>query len=323
MGHANDLNEYPAGNGGGIIIISASSLLTNGHRIMANGLGATEAASPEECKDGLAGGGGGGSILLNVASPLDNLKMEAKGGKGADHITLLARHGAGGGGGGGFIAVSQAVIPSLYTADVSGGMSGVNVNHNADPYGAQPGGIGIFQNSFTPFTSLVPFVKNIDSVKIKETVSDCNQFRFEGIAFTQHTPAATWAWRFGDGGSAQTQDVNYTYTSSGNLNTKLTITDVNGCSDSVTVLSVLGTIAVKTDENVTSCVGTVIPLHASGADNYAWSPAASFSNPNSPNPQLTVTGSATYTVTGSNILGCRGSATITLTATPKPAKSGN
>src|SRR5690606_21986351 len=37
MGHGNDQKEFPAGNGGGIIIISAGSLTGNNHLIKANG----------------------------------------------------------------------------------------------------------------------------------------------------------------------------------------------------------------------------------------------------------------------------------------------
>lgn len=61
------------------------------------------------------------------------------------------------------------------------------------------------------------------------------------------------------------------------------------------------------------CVGQGITLKASGAPLYSWSPAAGLSSTSIANPFASPQASTTYTVTGSDSLGCfRDSATVTL-----------
>ena len=50
----------------------------------------------------------------------------------------------------------------------------------------------------------------------------------------QQGGATGWAWDFGDGGTANTQNPSHTYTALGNYDVKLIVTNANGCSDSIT-----------------------------------------------------------------------------------------
>jgi gliding motility-associated-like protein len=55
------------------------------------------------------------------------------------------------------------------------------------------------------------------------------------VNFTDQTPGSTgWRWRFGDGGTSNTQNPSHTYNSAGNYAVTLIITDQYGCSDSIT-----------------------------------------------------------------------------------------
>ncbi|MES2141184.1 MAG: PKD domain-containing protein [Bacteroidota bacterium] len=67
-----------------------------------------------------------------------------------------------------------------------------------------------------------------------------------------------------------------------------------------------------------TCIGSALNLIASGADTYSWSPStglsASTGDAVSANPAAT----STYTVTGTDILGCINTAVVTLTVNPKP-----
>ena len=234
MGQANNLREFPSGNGGGIIIISGGSINSNGYKIKSNGANATEAPNSDECKDGMAGGGAAGSISLNINTIQGIVAVEAKGGKGADHIAKNVLHGPGGGGGGGVIAISQSVTSSQYQINVSGGVNGVNVYHNNNPYGATAGTAGIILNNFKSVIDDVIFKPNIDSVTIKDNNYDCKTFDFDGLAFTQSFPVDTWYWDFGEGNTSSTQNSTHTYAEAGSYNVKLVITDVNGCRDSIT-----------------------------------------------------------------------------------------
>jgi len=64
---------------------------------------------------------------------------------------------------------------------------------------------------------------------------------------------------------------------------------------------------------VIQCAGTPISLTASGANSYTWS-----SGPNTANATVTPNGNLTYTVFGSNIVGCVGASVKSITVDPLP-----
>jgi uncharacterized repeat protein (TIGR01451 family) len=134
---------YSSGaNGGGVVIIRALQATGTG-TITANGFTAYNTG-----RDGAGGGGAGGSVLVTTQlGTLGGLTIQAKGGNGGNAWLTTApagtpgeRHGPGGGGGGGFVLLSSAAA----STDVSAGANGVT-NSSNDPYGAQPGTIGLVQ----------------------------------------------------------------------------------------------------------------------------------------------------------------------------------
>ncbi len=98
----------------------------------------------------------------------------------------------------------------------------------------------------------------------------------------------------------------------------LTVTDVNGCviTGQVVVLVVPG-LNVNAGQDVTICAGNTVPLSASGADTYSWSPATNLTCYNCPNPNATVSSTTTYTVTGYSGDNCTGEDQITITIEPE------
>lgn len=50
----------------------------------------------------------------------------------------------------------------------------------------------------------------------------------------QSTGASTWSWNFGDGSTGSIQNPTHTYETTGNYLISLTVTDANGCKDSIT-----------------------------------------------------------------------------------------
>ncbi len=66
------------------------------------------------------------------------------------------------------------------------------------------------------------------------------------------------------------------------------------------------------------CAGTPFTLTASGGTNltYAWSPATAFTNATTNPATATIAGNTTFTVTGTNAIGCHGTGTITVNALP-------
>ncbi|MET0394277.1 MAG: LamG-like jellyroll fold domain-containing protein [Chitinophagaceae bacterium] len=234
MGHGNNVMEYPAGNGGGIIIITAGSLTNNGKAIKANGTDAAPCSGAATCGDGMSGGGAGGSILLDISSVNTATVLETRGGRGADQQGASGvRHGPGGGGGGGFIAFRQPVASILYSITTTGGLNGVNTNIGNDPHGATSGGNGTNYTGFEIIRATQLFKPNIDSVRIRKMATSCSHFDFEGLGYTNTAPVAAWQWYIDGAPAAATQNTSYTFTTAGNHDVKLVITDANGCKDSM------------------------------------------------------------------------------------------
>ncbi|HMU46070.1 MAG TPA: PKD domain-containing protein [Chitinophagaceae bacterium] len=240
-GHCDNLPGFNpnGGNGGGIIIIKGNYLKANSNKILADGDGAIECTrdpgQPYKCHEGMGGGGGGGTILLDVVNILDNSTLSAKGGKGADmNGELQGKLGPGGGGGGGAIWFASSVVPTNVIVQNNGGLNGINIDFGSDSYGATSGsnGLNLF-NLQIPF-DLIPFVPNIDSVRIKDSATGCMDFDFKGFGYTNTNPINSWEWHFGDGGTANTQNTSHTYSTNGTFTVKLIITDINGCKDSIT-----------------------------------------------------------------------------------------
>lgn len=125
------------GNGGGIVLVIADSIKSNGNAIRANGESITTDATA-----GGGGGGGGGAILLETKNFIDNnLKLQANGGKGGDtfHDTYLL--GPGGGGGMGVIWYSSSALPSAIrnNLECKEGLSGSTTPFNFDDHFASSG----------------------------------------------------------------------------------------------------------------------------------------------------------------------------------------
>ena len=90
-----------------------------------------------------------------------------------------------------------------------------------------------FNNLVLPITNAA-FEKNIDSVKINSTAGSCKIFTFNGLAFFKSYATQNWQWTFGDGTAAVGQNISHTFNGEGSFNVKLVITDINGCTESVT-----------------------------------------------------------------------------------------
>ncbi|MBX2960209.1 MAG: gliding motility-associated C-terminal domain-containing protein [Flavobacteriales bacterium] len=102
----------------------------------------------------------------------------------------------------------------------------------------------------------------------------------------------------------------------------LTVLDVNGCSNTDTVLvtvNPLPTIVASNDTAV--CLGSSAQLNASGAVSYSWTPSSSLSNPNIANPLATPSVNTTYTVNALDINGCANANSVTVTVNNLPTIS--
>lgn len=154
---AND-NQHTIGNpGGGIVILTANSLVNNGFSILANGSDNNRLAQDGGVganADGAGGAGAGGVVLLNVNTYTNALTVQAKGGRGAHNYFSNPSdcYAPGGGGGGGAVWFKTATTPAGITVNVTGGEAGNQIisgvpsaracNNNDPRYGARAGDNG-------------------------------------------------------------------------------------------------------------------------------------------------------------------------------------
>ena len=239
-GHTDNINgiDMNGGDGGGIAIIISNSLTNNGHKIISNGSDAQSCNnSTNICHDGSGGGGAAGSVLMQSNSYINNLTVETKGGNGGNlviyNLVGAGRIGPGGGGGGGVVWLTQTALPSTIIINSAGGLNGTILQDNNNTWGATAGQNGSTLLNLKIPVATIPFKPNIDSVRIKESLTSCKNFDFKGLAYTNGNAIQNWNWNFGDGATASIQNTSHTYASSGNFTVKLTVTDINGCIDSI------------------------------------------------------------------------------------------
>lgn len=160
-GHSNNNVGTNGGAGGGIILIKANQIEGNSNFIIANGANANN--TPGTGNDGAGGGGGGGSIVLFVPN-LNNVKLQAMGGKGGNMTFTSGGHAPGAGGGGGFVAVQPTSLPFGVTSSVTGGANGIVSIDNTN-FGALPGSDGqlLFNKAFITPPGLQIIQSNLGS----------------------------------------------------------------------------------------------------------------------------------------------------------------
>ena len=264
-GHGNENLTTDAGNGAGIVLISANTINANAYKILANGATPLNFAGANE--DGRSGGGAGGTVLLAHNALVGNLAVEIKGGNG-DYSNatppLITNHGPGGGGGGGVFWTNKASIDPNLSINVSGGINGTNINWGNDPWGATPGSVGQTVTGLLWPIATTLFKPNIDSVRIDTARIDCSRFNFNGLSYTNSYPVTSWQWYFGDGGIANTQNTSHTYSTTGTYPVKLVITDVNGCKDSITVNVTTGSFSFDFNYSINPCSPLTVQFNGIG-----------------------------------------------------------
>jgi len=318
--------DYNGGNGGALIIINADYIKNNSKKIISKGDSAYQPpfSSTYVTHDGMGAGGAGGTVLVNSNNYINNLLIDVSGGKGADMIASVAapgKVGPGGGGGGGVVWVKQNTLPAAVVVTNTGGSNGVITQGGNDPYGATPGlnGINVF-SLVVPFDNIA-FRKNIDSVRIKDSLTTCSSFDFKALSYINFNPINTWQWYFGDGGTANTQNTSHTYGSTGTFTVKLIVTDINGCKDSITKnVNTSGFITdAGLDTSICSNTAVSVTLHGNpGATTYAWTPAAYLNDPTLQNPIATISSTTRFYLNATSSFGCGDMDSVTITINPVP-----
>ncbi|MEO0898608.1 MAG: gliding motility-associated C-terminal domain-containing protein [Bacteroidota bacterium] len=104
----------------------------------------------------------------------------------------------------------------------------------------------------------------------------------------------------------------------------LTVTSVDGCLDTDSVEVIVNQLPlIQTTNDTVICRGEPIPLFATGADLYVWSPDSSLSDPTSDMPIAFPSQTTTYSVLGQTLAGCEREASVTVQVEEVPQLNGN
>ncbi len=174
-GHANDLGAGSGGgHGGGIFMVEAGVLVTNGFPISSSGLSANMAQG-----DGGGGGGAAGTVAIFTSGIQGNAVIRLTGGDGGGSNSEPERcYGPGGGGSGGRLMCNLLSL----NPDLSGGLPGENTGNlsqcDGTTNGAQAGEAGLYESWAGLPQGTEPFVYPALTADLPDTLFAC-----EGDAF--------------------------------------------------------------------------------------------------------------------------------------------
>ncbi|HAB89878.1 MAG TPA: hypothetical protein DCF84_05020 [Bacteroidetes bacterium] len=215
-----------AGNGGGIVILSAPTIHGLNGQITARGASVTQTTND----DAGSGGGAGGSIFLDAETLSGTLTIDARGGDGGDVFDVIRCPGPGGGGGGGAILTNMTILPASFVVDLSPGVNGVNLVASCDDVtgGANAGDQGkvfgerILSRMDIPFQPIT-----LNSSFLPDTLCPGDSIVLDASATSSHP--LIWSWS--DNASTQSTAI-YQPSNSAFFTTTISYEDLMGSCDS-------------------------------------------------------------------------------------------
>jgi len=145
----------------------------------------------------------------------------------------------------------------------------------------------------------------INPLPVIQTLIDTTICQFAPLILTTTSNATSYQWS--PAGSVNNPGIaNPSFIGSSSQRMYVVGSTGPGCSsiDSVDV-TVRPLPAVKTIDDTTLCSIQPLVLTTTGAQTYSWSPTGGLNNPSIPNPVFSGSTSQTYTVTGTDVTGCR------------------
>jgi len=139
-----------------------------------------------------------------------------------------------------------------------------------------------------------------------------------------------WSWNFGGTGTSNLQNPMHPFPNSGTYTVTLTVTNANGCQSTSTQTVTIPPMVMPTiglSGSSPYCVGEPIQFTGGGTGsitNWSWTfasttPPTSVNNTSqNPSQSFGIATNYTVTLTGTNALGCTGTATATFTVVPNP-----
>lgn len=309
-GDANNNGGTSGGNGGGIIYLICTSALSGTGVIESNGFSVPLSVG---CNcDGHGGGGAGGSIVIKCGSIAPALSVKCVGGLGGSQFTVtppglaVESEGPGGGGGGGFAAISAAgVVP-----DVQGGMNGSTASPGLTEFPFNGGTAGANGHTATVSSAFISYLPPQVNVTSPACVGGSVSFSVSGFGVTSYY----WTGPNSFTSNVASPTVQNLGTSSGGIYT-LQLVYTNSCTITNTfVVTVAPGPTISVTGLDTLCAGRSATLVASGALSHTWLPSGANADSLIVAPLVTTT----YTVAGTDSLGCSHATTYMVQVAQNP-----
>jgi gliding motility-associated-like protein len=143
---------------------------------------------------------------------------------------------------------------------------------------------------------------------------------FNGVQTDNQTTITQWHWRFGDGGSAASQNAQHRYNNAGQYSVQLSASATNGCtSDTLTTTINVNKALANAGQDTAVITGYPFQLLGSGNGTFLWSPAQGLSNPTDASPTITLTNDQQFVLTVTTAEGCVGMDTVLIRTFKGPA----
>ena len=215
-----------AGNGGGIVILSAPTIHGLNGQISARGASVTQTTND----DGGSGGGAGGSVFLDAETLSGVMTIDVRGGAGGDVFDGIRCPGPGGGGGGGAVLTNMSSLPASFVVDLSPGVNGVNLVASCDDVtgGAIAGDQGKVFGERTLSRMDIPFQPiTLDNAFLPDTLCPGDSIVLDARATASHP--LIWAWS----NNASTESTaSYQPSNTSLISTTISYSDLTGSCDS-------------------------------------------------------------------------------------------
>jgi len=275
------------GSGGGIVIIAANTVVTNGHSIWDDGIDVTG----QTVNDGAGGGGGGGIVCLDMLTINGVLNVSVNGGDGGstnNAIAIADCTGPGGGGGAGTVWVSGGVLDPSIVVNANGGFAGLALGAGTScvntTYGATNGTSGAVIFNYPPHVLPIPAqVANLGPDQ--QACAQQQVFLDPGAYFF------SYLWQ--DGSFYPT----FVATGPGTYYVK--VSDQQGCFSSDTIVITLAppfVFSIGTGDTVV-CPGQTVTIDAGPYSSFIWQDSTTAQT-------FVTTDTGTFTVTVTDLSGC-------------------
>jgi gliding motility-associated-like protein len=189
-----------------------------------------------------------------------------------------------------------------------------------DDFPSTPGAVSPTNNSTNCNLGVFKFALDAQFVEASYSAIALDSCAPFPVTFTNaSTGAAGYLWDFGDGSPTSTlANPTHIFALPGTYTVTLVAIDSNTCNVADTAIATVTVYAnpiILINQSDTACAGDAVQLHASGGQFYAWSPAASLSNPSIASPVANPTVNTTYTVIVTDTNGCVDTASVDIFVT--------